>query len=91
MLQIIFHAVLCAAISHGPQVWCQLPGLRKHSLMRISLHTLLARVRVVAASHVTKIRRFRDPMFMVPSTQFAQAISPIRSNTCLTEHLIRLA
>ena len=28
---------------------------------------------------------------MVPSTQFAQAISPINSNTCLTEHLIKLA
>ena len=24
---------------------------------------------------------------MVPSTQFAQAISPKRPNTCLTEHL----
>ena len=27
--------------------------------------------------------RFWDPRFMVPSTQFAQAISPKRSNTCV--------
>ena len=53
MLQIIFHAVLCAAISHRAQAWCQLPRLRKRNQVRISLHALYARVRVVTASHVT--------------------------------------
>ena len=38
MLQIIFHTVLYAAISHRTQVWCQLPRLRKHNQGRISLH-----------------------------------------------------
>ena len=38
MLQIIFHTVLCAAISHRTQVWCQLPRSRKHNQGRISLH-----------------------------------------------------
>ena len=38
ILQIIFHTVLYAAISQKARVWCQLPRLRKHNQVRISLH-----------------------------------------------------
>ena len=41
MLQIIFHTVLYAAISQKVRVWCQLPRLRKHNQVRISLHIFL--------------------------------------------------
>ena len=41
MLQIIFHTVLCAAISHRTQVWCQLARFREHNQVRIFLHIFL--------------------------------------------------
>ena len=45
-----FHTVLCAAISHRTQVWCQLARFRKHNQVRISLHIFL--VTVISESQV---------------------------------------
>ena len=50
MFQIIFHTVLCAAILHRAQVWCQLARFRKHNQVRISLHIFL--VTVISESQV---------------------------------------